>query len=301
MSKLKVSSSSSPVTLVSYGSDQKDRSDASMSGSCKKEDVIKTISSNETGCSYLSALPEPASCNKDQTGDDRLLGVNHPEDQLSTTTSESSSAPHDHRHQSSSCRRISTDSLAVNVNNKTFLADCSVKGTHVKKDAVSTIPLKAASSSFNSSKTSAHTYTVPSRALRQGCSRMTRSKSQLSFARGADMNPPDPLSEYLEVMSCQQEPRMIHPPLFASEYPVHTLCVNCLKNYKRKEEEFVMEIQTERNRMMMVYEEIDRLRRRKKIRSNEKVALIVILLINVAFFVTFCFLGLLFLKTAKPP
>ena len=274
MSKIMSKSKTITSNLASYDYDQKDRSDASMSGSCKKEDVIQKGS-----FSYLS-VPPPPECKELKP----ILAS------LSSCSSSSSSTSQDNHQFASSSRQNSVDSLVITAVIKEFPQITESLITNGAKEEQKS-PSKKGS---RLSSKSAGVPRVPSRELRQGCSKMTRTKSQLSVAKSR-----------LDYETCDYTPKShvgfperLDPRLF--DYPVHSLCASCLKNYKRKEQQIVLQIQTERERMALL-KEIDRFRRRKQVRSKEKLALLVILLVNAAFFVAFCFLGLLFLKAAHPP
>lgn len=168
---------------------------------------------------------------------------------------------------------------------------------------------------------------VPSRELKKGCSRITRSKSNLSLVKK------HPLRHEFEFPRFNLFPHhhlhphhhphhdgqlLLPPGTFVghqhhnhpgrkgdnssiNQYP---LCVTCLQSNRegstsfKLRKDFILEMQEER---MRIQELMNRRKIRKQQKSNEKLALIAILLINVAFFISFCFLGMMFLRSVRFP
>ena len=160
---------------------------------------------------------------------------------------------------------------------------------------------------------------VPSRELQKGCSRITRSKSNLSLVKK------NSLRDEFEFPRINVIPHLPHHHhhegqvllprgighqhgfnlkknrSFLNQYP---LCATCLHTSRESSssfklrKDFILEMQEERRRIQDL---MNRRKIRKQQKSNEKLALIAILLINVAFFISFCFLGMMFLRSVRLP
>lgn len=162
---------------------------------------------------------------------------------------------------------------------------------------------------------------VPSRELKKGCSRITRSKSNLSLVKNANFRnefqfPRINLFPQQFHHQHHHDGQVLLPAMVSGHHHPHVsrknssvqypLCVSCLRtnhgssssSCTKIRKEFILEMQEER---MRIQEMMNRRKMRKQQKSNEKLALIAILLINVAFFISFCFLGMMFLRSVRLP
>lgn len=318
--------------------DQQDRSDGSVVGSeGKLKSTLSKTTSNETYLTTVDPEDEPDESNQDVPNSSSITFVEKRSNISPPSCSPSSSSSSSALESRASNGRHSTESIiADQPTSPIVLPRLQVPSPNKpapKKSAsfscMKTVPL---SNFYLNHQNHLHPHPpppsshphqihhhpstrVPSRELKKGCSRITRSKSNLSLVKKRNEFEfprfnifPHPHhhhdGQFLlpgAIGHHQHNHVLRKSPSVLNQYP---LCVTCLRSNRESSssfklrKDFILEMQEER---MKIQELMNRRKIRKQQKSNEKLALIAILLINVAFFISFCFLGMMFLRSVRLP